>query len=516
LIYQFNQITLDTSQYRLSLSGNPVAVEPQVFDLLTYLVEHKDRVVTRDELLENLWKGKIVTDSALGARLKAARKAVGDSGKRQQVIKTIHGRGYQFVSPVTEVHSETVKAEQTDSEINKTNLVLTDTPSIAVLPFQNMSADPEQEYFANGMSEEIITALSRVPDLVVIARKSTFFYKGKAVNVRQIGQELGVRHVLEGSIRKSGNRIRITAQLVNTQSGDHIWAERYDRNLDDIFAVQDEITHEIVVELQGKLIMGENSRLAASGTNSIKAWELVTRATPLIETLLRNDAMHAKKLLGQALELDNNYSAAWTMLGWMYWQESVWKWCSDTEKSMQLAFEAAQNAISADADYPHAYGLLGSIYMVHGDQSKAVSMCEKAVALAPSDALALAILADVLVDSGRLKEGVQKMKKAIRLSPFPPVWFLMVLGVGYHLSGENEIAISALKQAAKGMPDSNLPLMWLASTLVEMGRLDEARVASKTALEIEPSFDVVSWAKGYKADSHIRLKDNLLAAGFPE
>ena len=200
MIYQFNQITLDTAQYRLSLSGNPVAVEPQVFDLLTYLVEHKDRVVTRDELLENLWKGKVVTDSALGARLKAARKAVGDSGDRQQVIKTIHGRGYQFVSPVTEINAETEKVEQTNTDLSKPNRVSTITPSVAVLPFQNMSGDPEQDYFADGMSEEIITALSRIPDLVVISRNSTFVYKGRAVDVRHVGRELDVGYVLEGSI----------------------------------------------------------------------------------------------------------------------------------------------------------------------------------------------------------------------------------------------------------------------------------------------------------------------------
>jgi len=430
--------------------------------------------------------------------------------------------------PAPDVESTSQSAEQNDPQaVSKLSpesyetligerLELPGKPSIAVLPFQNMSGDPEQDYFADGMSEDIITALSRVPDLIVIARSSTFVFKGSAVDVRQVGRELGVGHVLEGSIRKSGDRLRITAQLVSTESGDHVWAERYDRKLDDIFAVQDEITHDIVVELQGKLVTGEQSRLAASGTNSVEAWELVTRATPLVETLLREDAMHAKKLLGRALELDNNYSTAWTMLGWMYWQESVWKWCSDPEKSMQLAVEAAQKALSADADYSHAYSLLGNVYMVRGDKDQAISMCEKAVDLAPSDSLVLAMLADVLVDSGRLKEGIQKMKKAIRLSPFPPVWFLMVLGVGFHLSGSNETAISALKQAVERMPDSNLPLMWLASTLVEMGRLDEARTVSKAALDIEPSFDVVSWANSFKSDTHMRLKDNLLAAGFPE
>jgi len=395
-------------------------------------------------------------------------------------------------------------------------LELPDKPSIAVLPFQNMSGEPEQEYFADGMSEDIITALSRVPDLVVISRNSTFVYKGRAVDVRQVGHELGVGHVLEGSIRKSGDRIRITAQLVSTESGDHVWAERYDRKLDDIFAIQDEITHDIVVELQGKLVLGEYSRIAASGTSNIEAWECVTRANPLLESLLRENLMLAKKLLLRALELDKSYPSAWTMLGWTYWQESIWDWCPDPEKSMQMALEAAQNALSADADYPLAYSLLGNIYMVQGDANRAISMSEKAVELAPGDSLTLACHADILMDSGRLKEGIKKMQQAIRLSPFPPPWFLMVLGIGLHLNGDNEAAYLALERSAKHIPGSNFPLLWLASTLVEMGKLSEARAFFREALDMEPSFDAVKWVNSFKSDSHKRLKTNLLAVGLSE
>ena len=395
-------------------------------------------------------------------------------------------------------------------------LDLPDKPSIAVLPFQNISADPEQEYFADGITEDIITALSRVPDLIVIARNSTFVYKGQAVDVRQVGQELGVRHVLEGSIRKNGDRLRITAQLVDTISGDHIWAERYDRKLDDIFDIQDEIAHSIVVQLHLKLVTGEYTSLWSTGTSSIEAWELVIRSRPLVESHVRDDAQAGKHLLERALELDKNYSAAWVFLGWIYWEESIWKWCSDPEKSMQLAFEAAQKALSADVRFPDGYSLLGNIFMVRGDSIRAIAMCEKAVELAPGDSGQAAFLSNVLIDSDRVKEGIQKMQRAIRLCPFPPSWYLLVLGIGFHLDADNEAAISTLEQAVKREPDSHIPRLWVASALVEMGRLDDARAVSKTGIDIEPTFDVMSWANSFSSKSHMRLKENLLAAGFPE
>ncbi len=395
-------------------------------------------------------------------------------------------------------------------------LELPDKPSIAVLPFQNMSGDPEQEYFADGMSEDVITALTRVPDLVVIARNSTFVYKGRAVDIMQVGRELAVSHVLEGSIRKVSDRIRITAQLVDTHNGDHVWAERFDRKLDDIFAVQDEITHNIVVELQVQLITGESSRRAATGTKSIEAWELAMRASPLIGSHVRDNAIAAKQLLNRALELDENYSVAWVEMGWIYWQESVWKWSSEPEKSMQMSFDAAQKALSLDEFNPHTYGLLGHIYMVRGDSRQAIETTEKAVELAPGDSILLALFANVLIDSGQLKEGIQKIQRAIRLSPFPQPWFLSLLGTGFHLIGQNETAVSALKQAVEREPDSHLARVWLASTFAEMGRLAEARELSNTILSIDPAFSVLSWAESYRSKSHERLKDNLLAAGLPE
>jgi adenylate cyclase len=395
-------------------------------------------------------------------------------------------------------------------------LELPHNQSIAVLPFQNMSGDTEQEYFADGMAEDIITALSRIPDLVVISRNSTFVYKGRAVDVRLVGKELAVSHVLEGSVRKVGDRIRITTQLVNTQSGKHVWAERYDRKLGDIFAVQDEITHNLVIELHVKLVSGEIARLVATGTNSVEAWELTRRSAPLIESIVRADAIAAKQLLVRALELDSNYSAAWSYLGWIYWAESVWEWSSDPAKSLHMAFDAAQNALSADPNYSETYSLLGNIYMSHGDKNQAITMCEKAVELAPGDSLAIAHLADVLIESGRVNEGIRNLQKAIRLCPFPPAWYLMLLGAGFHLNSDNEMASFALELAVEREPDSHLPLVWLASALVDSGRLDEAKSVSKAALSIEPNFSAVSWANKFSSKSHARLRDNLLIANFPE
>ena len=395
-------------------------------------------------------------------------------------------------------------------------LELPDKPSIAVLPFQNMSDDPQQEFFSDGISEDIITTLSRVPDLIVIARNSTFVYKGRAVDVRQVGKELGVKHVLEGSVRKSGDRLRITSQLVDTQSGNHLWAERYDRKLDDIFTIQDEITRNIVTELQVKLGVGELVRAVASGTKNIEAWELMIRAGPLSDSVVRDDAMLAKQLAKQALEIDSDYSYAWSLLGWIYWQESVFKWTTEPEKSMQMAFDAAQKSLTSGGQDPEGYTLLGHVYLVRGDSKKAIEMCERAIEISPGNSYGVALLANVLIDSGRIVEGIKYIKKAIRLCPFPPGWYISLLGAGYHLHGDNDVAIYTLQKAIERESGSHLPRLWLASALVELGKLDEAHAVSKAVLDIEPNFSAVSWANSFKSKSHANLKDNLFAAGFSE
>src|SRR6516164_4116422 len=232
--FAFGEHVLDVERRELRRGGDPVAVEPQVFDLIVYLVQNRDRVVTKDELLDAVWGGRIVSESALTARINAVRRAVGDSGEAQAVIRTIQRRGFRFIA---EVREEGAPATMRDAPaLEAAALALPDKPSIAVLLFLNLSGDPDQEYFADGMIEEIITALSRIRWLFVIARNLSFTYKGRSVDVKQVRRELGVRYVLEGSVRKAANRVRITAQLIEAATGTHVWAERYDRSLDDIFA----------------------------------------------------------------------------------------------------------------------------------------------------------------------------------------------------------------------------------------------------------------------------------------
>jgi TolB-like protein len=255
MLFLFDNFSVDTARRELRRDGEPRAIEPQVFDLLEYLIRNRDHVVTRDDLLVGVWNGRIVSESTLGSRINAARIAIGDNGEDQRLIRTITRKGLRFVGTV---HEQEVGARLGAVATQSSNLLtLPDRPSIAVLPLTNLSGDTEQDYFADGISEDIITALSKLRWFFVIARNSSFIYKGKAVDTRQVGRELGVRYVLEGSVRKSGSRVRISAQLIDAETGKHFWAERYDRDLIDIFALQDEITKNVVAAIEPKLLEAE-------------------------------------------------------------------------------------------------------------------------------------------------------------------------------------------------------------------------------------------------------------------
>src|ERR1700682_1184070 len=261
LHYLFEEYAFDTDRRELHRGADVVPVAPQVFDLLDYLIRNRERVVSKDDLINAIWNGRIVSDAALTTRLNAARSAIGDSGEEQRLIKTLPRKGVRFVGAVREAQRPAgVAAVDNLIEPKMRALALPDKPSIAVLPFQNMSGDPEQDYFADGMVDEIITALSRMRWLFVIARNSSFTYKGRAVDIKQVGRELGVRYVLEGSVRKSANRVRITGQLIDALTGAHIWADRSDSDLEDVFELQDRITANVVGAIAPKLEQAEIER----------------------------------------------------------------------------------------------------------------------------------------------------------------------------------------------------------------------------------------------------------------
>ncbi|MET4023962.1 winged helix-turn-helix domain-containing protein [Bradyrhizobium sp. S3.2.12] len=277
--YLFEEYAFDTDRRELHRGANVVAIAPQVFDLLDYLLRNRERVVSKDDLIKAIWDGRIVSDAALTTRVNVARSAIGDSGEEQRLIKTLPRKGFRFVGPVREAQRPlSVAVTEIPAEQPKPVLPLPDKPSLAVLPFTNLSSDPEQEYFADGMVEDIITGLSRSKSLFVIARHSTFTYKGKAVDIKQVGRELGVRYVLEGSVRKAGNRVRITGQLIYATTGAHLWADRFDSQLEDIFDLQDQVTSCVIGAIFPQLERAEIERAKRKPTGSLEAYDYYLRA----------------------------------------------------------------------------------------------------------------------------------------------------------------------------------------------------------------------------------------------
>jgi len=374
-------------------------------------------------------------------------------------------------------------------------LPLPDKPSIAVLPFDNMSGDPEQEYFSDGITEEIITALSKTPKLFVIARNSTFTYKGKPVKVQQVGRELGVKYVLEGSVRKSEDRVRITAQLVDASTGNHLWAERYDREMKDIFAIQDEITMKILTLLRVRLTEGEMSRTQASGTNNLDAYLLFLQGQEEARRMNKDGNFLSRQFARQAIALDSKYAMAYNLLANSYVNEIVLGLSNDPRLSLKKAMELTQKAIALDNSLALPHALLGWIYTLMRQHDKGIAECEQALNLEPNSALAHFRYSLALRYAGRPKEAITMCKEAIRLDPIPVSLYYQSLTNAYCLTGEYEEAIAAGKKATSLGPNNLVAHAFLAAAYSLHGREEEARVEAAEVLRINPKFSVEYWAK---------------------
>jgi len=399
-----------------------------------------------------------------------------------------------------------------------------DDPSIAVLPFTVMSTDPEQEFFADGVAEDIITALSKISRLMVVARNSTFTYKGKPVDVKQVSREQGVRYVLEGSVRKAGGRVRVTAQLIDATSGLHLWAERYDRELEDIFAVQDEITREIVTAMDVQLREGEQHRIWSSGTRNLEAWECVRLATDAALGGSAEAQPKARELLDRAVELDPGYAIAWAMRGWVHFTEAdVGGGLGDKarfDKAQSAAFDCGRRALELDPQCADAYGMLALTHLNAGEHDKAMEMSEKAIALAPNNAELLGGVASaVMRKSGQPQRGAELVKKAMRLSPFYRPGLLRALANNYMGMRRLEEAVACYRESLKRETGYLAPYVNLTSALGQLGRLDEAHAAAREVLRQEPDFSIKAYAAGlsYRNSSDLqRIADGLREAGLPE
>ena len=390
-------------------------------------------------------------------------------------------------------------------------------PSIAVLPFTNMSGDAEQEYFSDGISEDIITDLSKVAGLTVIARNSSFTYKGRAVDVRTVGRELNVRAVLEGSIRRSGKRVRITAQLIDAPTGGHVWAERYDRDLTDIFEVQDDVTHRIVEALKVTLSPAEKERLADNDPCNVGAYDCVLRGR---EVLLgphksRETFEEAKKCFLTALKADPNYAKAYAALGLAHIFDYQNRWSDNPDRSLATAKENAELAIAKDAKEPLAHLLRAMVAIMEGELEEAKSRIDLALSLNPNSALAYSVLGNLLNHSGRSLEAIPVIERAMRLDPAGVPQLLHFLGTAYLLAGKYETAATLLKQRIALVPETDFSRVMLASALGHLGELDEARRVWNEVREVNPkySFSEHFARQTFRPEDMKRISAGLASAG---
>ena len=500
--FAFEDFVLDPDRRELRRGGALVAVEPQVFDLINYLICNRNRVVTRDNLLDAVWNGRVVSESTLASRINAARRALNDSGDEQRLIRTIARKGVRFVGAVEGADRPSeASASPPTWDVDQTvraSLPLSDRPAIAVLPFTNLSGEPEQEYFSDGISEDIITALSKLRWFFVIARNSSFIYKGKAVHMKQVAEELGVRYVVEGSVRKGGDRVRITAQLNDVATGSHLWAERYDREIADVFAVQDEITESIVAAIEPKLYAAESFRAQRKPPDSMDAWDLVMRALSHYWRVTRQDNVVAQALLEKAIAMDPSYGQALGLLATSYMFAAHMGWM-DMTAAMPLAERAALAAIHVDSEDPWAHNALGHVYLFARRFEDSLAEFEMALRLNPSFALAQGYYGLSLAYSGRWQEADEAARRALRLSPRDPysavymgiAAYAQFLGknyeeamrwareavrqrsdfVGAHrvltaaaaMASQPELAHAALQELRRAQP--NISLAWIASDM---------------------------------------------------
>lgn len=508
--FVFGNHLLDTDRRELHCGCTAVAVEPQVFDLLHYLIQNRDRVVSKDDLIVSVWRGRIVSESTLASRINAARRAIGDNGEEQKLIRTVARRGVRFIGSVG---TRAGAGQQPPSSLLATEIRVSplgpveraERPAIAVLPFVNASGEPEQDYFSDGIAEDIITELSRLRWFLVIARNSSFAYKGKSVPMKQISEELAVSYLVEGSVRKSGDRVRITAQLNNVATGKLLWAERYDRRLSDVFAIQDEITEAVVAAIEPQVYAAESFRAQRKAPESLDAWDLVMRALSHYWRVTPKDNLLARQLLERAIAIDPDYAQALAVFAVSYTFGAHMGW-EDAVIAVPIAERAALGAVRADSEDPWAHLALATVHVHLGRFDDSLAEFEMALRLNSNFSLALGHYGLVLSSVGRWQEGGDAARRALRLSPRDPfssifssvVAYAEFVGRNYEealrlareglrqrlefvggyriltaaaaMAGDMELARSALQELRRVQP--NISLAWIDSQMLVKGEAE--------------------------------------------
>jgi adenylate cyclase len=523
VIYVFEDYSLDTDRRELRCGRQLIAAEPQIFDLLQYLISNRDRVVSKDDLLAAVWDRRTVSESTLSSSLSAVRHAVGDSGEEQRLIKTVPRKGVRFVGTVREEASGS-PGTNAASPPSTAYLALPDKPSIAVLAFTNMSGDPRQDYFSDGITEDIITDLSRFSELFVIARNSSFQYKGKSPDIRRVGRELGVRYVLEGSIRRAGDRIRISAQLIDALTGAHRWGERYDRELKDVFAVQDEVSLAIVALLVAQVNKAEAERTLLKPPETWQAHDFFMRACDIFTAVRSSfnvaNLYEVRRLLERSISLDPNYARAHATLSYTHLLAWIFRLDEDhlSPTALERAHRLAWKAVQLDPNLPIAHTHLGQVLTFQGQHEQSVAEFEKAIALNPN--FTDWRFGTTLVRAGEPARAVQIIETHMRYDPFYVPAAPGQLGLARYMLKEYSEALPPLRECTSRAPNLRLGHSWLAADLAQLGQLDEARAEAAEVLRIDPKYTIDGTerrlALNKRPEDTEHLFDGLRKAGLPE
>jgi TolB-like protein len=495
----FENHVLDAERRELRRGAELVAIEPQVFDLLLYLIENRDRVLSKNDLIAGVWGGRIVSDSTLTSRINAARKAVGDNGRDQRLIRTAARKGLRFVGEVREVRRGAEGgAQQPDSESGNDPLpqLIADRPSIAVLPFDNLSDDRALELTATGLVEDIIALLARVPGFFVIARASSFAYVKRPIEIRQIAAELGVRYVVTGSARSSADRVRIAVQLIEAESGNQLWAGRYDVERADTLDLQDEIARRIMIELEPALTKADLSSVRRRRTDSVDAWSHYRQGAGAIAVYGWNEQWIAEALrqFGLAIAMDPNFALAHANSALLNAFGANLSLVDDAQAAKQRAREQAECALALDPNASDVLGLAGCALADIGELQRGVELLRRAVELDPSNAQAHMALGAALCRLGNVDEGLKSMQFGIRSSPkdYRLTFWNMLLADSLGRAGRYEEALAIAAAAARQdgrLYGARVVLAWVLSKL---GRAQDARAALAEARRIRPALSLES------------------------
>jgi len=522
--FVFGPFRLSAGRRELFAHGKSVRLGSRAFDLLLSLVQRQGQLATKEELMAEVWPGTVVEESNLQVQISALRKILGEEPEGARYLLTVPGRGYRFVASVERADAANGASTSADRTWHSPPaLALPDKPSIAVLPFANMSGDPEQEYFADGVVEEIITAMSRMRWLFVIARNSSFTYKGRDVDVKRVGHELGVRYVLEGGVRKAGGRVRITGQLIDAATGMHLWADRFEGSLEDIFDLQDQVAASVVGAIGPKLEQAEIERAKRKPTGNLDAYDYYLRAMASLYQWTKESNNEALRLLYMAIELDPNFASAYGVAAWSYVWRKTQGWVTDVTKEASEGIRLAQRAVELGKDDAIALSAGGyALAHIAGDLDDGAAFIDRALVANPNLAGTWLNSGWVRVWLGEPELAIKHLAQAMRLSPRDPILFRMegATASAHFFAGRYDEASFWAQKALRENPNYQQALRVSAASHALAGRLQEAQKAIARVRQLDPDFRVGNMKdrlpKFRRAEDFARYAEGLRKAGVPE